>query len=58
MLAFTAKKLITPTETVEHPVVLVADGKIVEIAGRTGAVRCRLELRPRPGDSMIAAGLP
>src|ERR1700693_2492946 len=56
MLAFTAKKLITPTATVEHPVVLVADGKIVEIAaGRS---------RPVPagtptvglGDSMIAPG--
>jgi len=34
MLAFTAKELITPTQTVEHPLVLVNDGKIVEIAAR------------------------
>ena len=34
MLAFTAKTLMTPTETVQHPLVLVADGKIVEIATR------------------------
>jgi N-acetylglucosamine-6-phosphate deacetylase len=56
MLAFTAKRLITPTETVEHPMMLVADVKIVEIAaGRS---------RPMPagtqtldlGDSMIAPG--
>ncbi len=31
MLAFTATKLMTPTATVEHPLVLVAEGKIVEI---------------------------
>jgi N-acetylglucosamine-6-phosphate deacetylase len=34
MLAFTAKQLMTPGETVEHPLLLVADGKIVEIARR------------------------
>ena len=56
MLAFTAKQLITPTQTVEHPLVLVADRKIVEIADR--------QSRPVPsgtqildmGDSMIAPG--
>ncbi len=56
MLAFTAKKLITPTETVEHPLVLVADGKIVEIATRAA--------RPVPaevrtlnlGDGVMAPG--
>jgi N-acetylglucosamine-6-phosphate deacetylase len=56
MLAFTAKRLITPTETVEHPRVLVSDGKVVEIVdGRA---------RPSPagaqivdlGDGMIAPG--
>ena len=35
MLAFTAQRLITPTETVENPIVLVADGKILEITSRT-----------------------
>src|SRR5258705_2739407 len=34
MLAFTAKTLMTPTKTVQHPLLLVADGKIVEIATR------------------------
>ncbi len=32
MLAFTAKTLLTPTETVQHALMLVADAKIVEIA--------------------------
>ena len=35
MLAFTAQRLITPTETVENPVVLVEDGKILEFAPRS-----------------------
>jgi len=35
MLAFTAQRLITPTETVGNPVVLVEDGKILEIAARS-----------------------
>jgi N-acetylglucosamine-6-phosphate deacetylase len=56
MLAFTAKQLITPTQTVEHPLALVADGKIVEIASR--------QSRPVPsgtqvldmGDAIIAPG--
>jgi len=34
MLAFTAKTSMTPTETVQRPLVLVADGKIVQIATR------------------------
>jgi len=35
MLAFSAQRLITPTETVEKPVLLVEDGKILEIAPRS-----------------------
>ena len=35
MLAFTAQKLITPTHAVEHPVLLIEDGKVLEIAPRT-----------------------
>lgn len=35
MLAFISQRLITPTETVENPVVLVEDGRILEIAART-----------------------
>jgi N-acetylglucosamine-6-phosphate deacetylase len=34
MLALTAKKLVTPTEIVEQALVLVAEGKIVEVAAR------------------------
>jgi N-acetylglucosamine-6-phosphate deacetylase len=34
-MRLTAQRLITPTETVENPVVLVEDGKILEIAPRT-----------------------
>ena len=56
MLAFTAKRLITPTETVEHPVVLVADGKIVEIAaGRSRPVPAGTQTLDL-GDSLIAPG--
>jgi N-acetylglucosamine-6-phosphate deacetylase len=35
MLAFTAQRLITPTETVGNPFVLVEDGRILEIATRS-----------------------
>jgi N-acetylglucosamine-6-phosphate deacetylase len=56
MLAFTAKELITPTETVKHPLLLVDDGKILEIANRAertvpAGVRM-LDL----GNSVIAPG--
>ncbi len=56
MLAFTATKLMTPTATVEHPLVLVAEGKIVEItvqqAWPVPAGTQTLDL----GDSVIAPG--
>jgi N-acetylglucosamine-6-phosphate deacetylase len=35
MLALTARQLVTPTEVVEQPLVLVAEGKIVELATRS-----------------------
>jgi N-acetylglucosamine-6-phosphate deacetylase len=35
MFALTARRLITPTETVENPIVLLEDRKILEIASRT-----------------------
>ena len=35
MLAFTANELFTPTEIVEHPLLLVDEGTIVEIASRS-----------------------
>jgi N-acetylglucosamine-6-phosphate deacetylase len=34
MLAFTAGKLFTPTDTIEHPVVLVEQGRVLEISDR------------------------
>jgi N-acetylglucosamine-6-phosphate deacetylase len=35
MLAFTARRLITPSETVEYPVMLVENGRILEIVSRS-----------------------
>ncbi|MGO9862793.1 MAG: N-acetylglucosamine-6-phosphate deacetylase [Terriglobales bacterium] len=35
MLAFTAEKLLTPTDAVEHPVVLVEQGRVLEISARS-----------------------
>src|ERR1700722_12550691 len=37
MLAFTAAKLLTPTEIVEHPVMLVEDGRVLKISARDGS---------------------
>src|SRR5208282_1329180 len=35
MLAFTAGRLLTPTDAVEHPLVLVEQGRILEISERS-----------------------
>jgi N-acetylglucosamine-6-phosphate deacetylase len=35
MLAFTARRLFTPTDTIEHPVVLVELGRVVAISDRS-----------------------
>ena len=35
MLAFTAEKLLTPSEVVEHPLLLVDEGRVVEISPRS-----------------------
>lgn len=35
MLAFTAGRLFTPTDTIEHPVVLVEQGRVLEISDRS-----------------------
>jgi N-acetylglucosamine-6-phosphate deacetylase len=32
MMAFTARRLLTPTDTVEHPLVLVEQGRVLEIS--------------------------
>ena len=36
MLAFTAGRLLTPTDPVEHPLVLVEQGRILDISARNG----------------------
>ena len=56
MLAFTAARLLTPLEVVEHPLVLVEEGRVVKISLRSG--------RPVPsgaslldfGDGWLAPG--
>src|ERR1700685_2428045 len=35
MLAFAAAKLLTPTDAVEHPLLLVEDGRVLEISARS-----------------------
>src|SRR5260370_7885172 len=35
MLAFTAGRLFTPTDSIEHPVVLVEHGRVVHISARS-----------------------
>src|SRR4030088_889278 len=34
MLAFTAGKLLTPTDSIEHPLVLVEQGRVIDISAR------------------------
>src|SRR5258708_40096639 len=34
MLAFTAERLLTPTDAVEHPLVLVEQGRVIDISAR------------------------
>jgi N-acetylglucosamine-6-phosphate deacetylase len=56
MLAFTAGRLLTPTEAVEHPLMLVEEGRVLEISARRS--------RPFPagvsvsdfGDNLLAPG--
>ncbi len=36
MLAFTAGRLLTPTDSVEHPLLLVEQGRVVDISARSG----------------------
>ena len=56
MLAFTAGSLLTSTDAVEHPFVLVDEGRIVEIsARRSGQVPAGVSLSDF-GDSMMAPG--
>jgi len=56
MLAFTAGRLLTPTDAVEHPLVLVEQGRVLEISTRSGrqapAGICVSDF----GDGLIAPG--
>jgi N-acetylglucosamine-6-phosphate deacetylase len=56
MLAFSAIRLLTPTDAIEHPVMLVEHGRIVEIlAGSSRHVPAPASLSDF-GDSVIAPG--
>lgn len=56
MLAFIAKRLVTPAESVEHPLVLVEEGKILEITARTArAVPAGISSTDL-GDGLVAPG--
>ena len=56
MLAFTAEKLFTPTGAVEHPLLLVEDGRILEVSARNRRqVPAGVSVSDF-GDSLIAPG--
>ncbi len=56
MEAFTARQLFTPTDTVEHPLVLVEHGRVVEISSRnTRSVPAGIAVSDF-GDSVMAPG--
>src|ERR1700674_847524 len=56
MLAFTAGRLLTPTDSIEHPLVLVEHGRIVEISARgSGQVPAGVSTSDF-GHSVIAPG--
>jgi N-acetylglucosamine-6-phosphate deacetylase len=56
MLAFTAATLLTPSDTIEHPLLLVDDGHVVEIADRTDRQLSSAVSVTDFGDSIIAPG--
>src|ERR1035438_4565250 len=56
MLAFTAGRLLTPTDAVEHPLVLVEQGRVLEISARTSRqVPAGVSVSDF-GDSLMAPG--
>jgi N-acetylglucosamine-6-phosphate deacetylase len=56
MLAFTAGRLLTPTSVVEHPLMLVEQGRVLEISARsTRQIPPEVSLHDF-GDSLIAPG--
>src|SRR6202140_4801168 len=56
MLAFTAGRLLTPTDAVEHPLVLVEHGRVVDISARSGRQVSSGCFTWDFGDSAIAPG--
>jgi N-acetylglucosamine-6-phosphate deacetylase len=56
MLAFTAQRLMTPTEIFEHPLLFVDDGKIVEISDRPSRAVPAMTPVLDLGESVIAPG--
>jgi len=56
MLAFTAERLLTPTDVVEHPLVLVEQGRVLEISPRSSRqIPARVSVSDF-GDRVMAPG--
>jgi N-acetylglucosamine-6-phosphate deacetylase len=56
MLAFTARRLLTPTDSIEHPLVLVEHGRIVDISTRSSRQVPAVVSTSDFGHSVIAPG--
>jgi N-acetylglucosamine-6-phosphate deacetylase len=56
MLAFTAARLLTPYQVVEHPLLLVSEGRVVEITARADRPLAANLYLCDFGDSLIAPG--
>jgi N-acetylglucosamine-6-phosphate deacetylase len=56
MLAFTSHRLLTPTDTVQHPIMLVEQGRILEIADRQSREMPAGVSASDFGDGLIAPG--
>jgi N-acetylglucosamine-6-phosphate deacetylase len=56
MLAFTAGRLLTPTESIEHPLLLLDQGRVLEISARSGMHAPNGAALVDLGDGVIAPG--
>jgi N-acetylglucosamine-6-phosphate deacetylase len=60
MLAITAERLLTPSNVIEHPLMLIEDGRVLELSTRTGRSTSRIvssaASRLDFGDDWIAPG--
>src|SRR3981081_804215 len=56
MLAFTAGRLLTPTDSIEHPLVLVEHGRIADISARSSRQVPAVVSSSDFGPSVIAPG--